>query len=788
MKEIKRILLLAVLFIANIINAQVSSCPNSDFELANFSGWNGQTGKCCPISTSSSGILTGRHTIMSGIGTDPNTCNKVTVVAPGGLYSARLGNDRTGAEAEKLTYSLVVTPSNSLFIYKYAVVLQDPSHSVSEQPRFQIRVVNASGNLIDPICGQYTVVAASTIPGFQTCNGDIRYKDWTTVGLDLSSYIGQTITIEFATGDCSRGGHFGYAYVDAFCSPLQINSIYCSGSLDALLTAPIGFSYLWNTGATTQSITVNNPKAGLTYSCQLTSVTGCKVNISTILQLVDPVADFDITNTCYNNAIFSNTTPLINNSVLDKFHWDFGDGTTSAIENPSHSFPAPGDYIVTFTIFNAQGCTNTTSKLKTVYFEPTAKINYSGTTFCNSIFANQDVILTGTHEYKGGTFTAPPGLTINPSSGAITPNSSIPGDYLVTYTIPTTNKCTVMPVTTNVTITKTPSASIAYKTPFCINLNTEQSVNITGLGTYTGGTFSAKSGLKLDTTSGSITPSESTTGTHTVTYTTQTVGGCNISVTTNVKIEPLPNPEIVNGIICFDSEGNLINSYIFNTGLSSSANVFQWFLNSTLIQNETSNILVATSIGNYAVIATNLFTGCVSNLVSASVTSAQRANDFIVSVQDVFSNENVLTIIVQGGDGPFQYQIDDTPIETNNVYIGLKPGIHRVTVSSDNKCTYFTKEVIILGYPKFFTPNQDGYNEFWNINNFENQAIGQVSIYDRYGKFIKKISITEQGWDGTYNGRPLPATDYWFSVDYQEMNIHGQLEWKIFKSHFTLKR
>ena len=784
---IKKILI-ALLFLVNITNAQVSSCPNSDFELGDFSGWNGQTGNCCPISTTPSGITAGRQTIMSGTGTDPNTCNKVTVVAPGGLYSARLGNDSIGAEAEKLTYSLVVDPSNSLFIYKYAVVLEDPSHSESEQPRFQIRIVDDTGTLIDPICGQYTVVAASSIPGFQTCNGSIRYKDWTTVGLDLSSYAGKNITIEFATGDCSLGGHYGYAYVDAFCSPLKINSNYCSGSLNAILTAPIGFTYLWNTGATTQSITVTDPKAGLNYSCQLTSVTGCQVDISTILQIEDPVANFDITNTCYNNAIFSNTTPPISNSVLDKFNWDFGDGTTSTIENPSHAFPAPGDYKVSFTIFNAQGCADTTSKLITVYFEPSAKISYSGTSFCSSLLSKQDVNLTGTYVYKGGTFTAPVGLTIDPISGAITPNTSIPGDYVVTYTIPTTNKCAVMPVTTNVTIIKTPNASISYKNPFCINTNTKQPVTLAVEGNYTSGIFSTTSGLKIDPIIGSITPSESEIGTHSVTYTFQTVDGCKLSISTNVKIEPLPNPEIANGVICFDSEGNLINPYIFNTGLSSTANIFQWYFNSSLLQNKTSNTLEVTSIGSYSVIATNVNTGCVSNLVSASLTSAQRADDIIVSVQDVFSNKNVLTIIVQGGDGPFQFQLDDNPFQTNNVYNALKPGIHKVTVASENNCTYFSKEVIVLGYPKFFTPNQDGYNEFWNIYNFENRAIGEVSIFDRYGKFIKKMSITEQGWDGMYNGRPLPSSDYWFSVDYQEMSIKGQLEWKTFKSHFTLKR
>lgn len=86
-------IVIIVFLLVNITNAQVSYCPNSDFELGGFSGWNGQIGKCCPIGTSPSGIIIGRHTIMSGTATDPDTCNQVTVVAPAGLYSTRLGNN-----------------------------------------------------------------------------------------------------------------------------------------------------------------------------------------------------------------------------------------------------------------------------------------------------------------------------------------------------------------------------------------------------------------------------------------------------------------------------------------------------------------------------------------------------------------------------------------------------------------------------------------------------------------------------------------------------------------------
>ena len=231
------------------------TCPNIGFENGDLSGWEGETGACCPIGTSNSGIINGRHTITSGSGTDPFTNNVVTVVAPGSNYSARLGNSNVGAEAERMRYTMTVSPDNVLFIYKYAVVLEDPGHPFAEQPRFQLRVLDLNGVLIDPICAEYTVVSAPTIPGFVSIGG-IRYKDWTTVGLDLTPFMGQTIQLEFSTGDCAQGGHFGYAYVDASCGPLEITSNYCTNAINAVMTAPEGFEYLWSTGETTRSITV----------------------------------------------------------------------------------------------------------------------------------------------------------------------------------------------------------------------------------------------------------------------------------------------------------------------------------------------------------------------------------------------------------------------------------------------------------------------------------------------------------------------------------------------------
>jgi gliding motility-associated-like protein len=88
-----------------------------------------------------------------------------------------------------------------------------------------------------------------------------------------------------------------------------------------------------------------------------------------------------------------------------------------------------------------------------------------------------------------------------------------------------------------------------------------------------------------------------------------------------------------------------------------------------------------------------------------------------------------------------------------------------------------------ITYPNYFTPNGDGYNDTWNISNLPSEYDAKILIFDRYGKLIKQISSYGEGWDGTYNGKLLPSTDYWFKVEYK---INGSEQ--EFKSHFSLKR
>ena len=244
-----------------------------------------------------------RHRVMHiSEGVDPiaqTYCtlnSQMPVVAPGGgQYALRLGNSRAGSEAERVVLSFTVTPELTFFLLRYAVVLNDPAHEPFEQPRFELRILDATGEVFP--CGEYQVRAAENIPGFETCESGWRVRPWTTAGFELQSFLGQTIQIEILTTDCSQGGHAGYAYLDATCQPLEINlEGYCPDRSSAFLEVTEGFSsYLWNTGETTSSIEIRNPEPGTEYAVTVTSATGCNLvlrdTLPELMELPPPVFD-----------------------------------------------------------------------------------------------------------------------------------------------------------------------------------------------------------------------------------------------------------------------------------------------------------------------------------------------------------------------------------------------------------------------------------------------------------------------------------------------------------------
>ena len=264
---------LAIAFIhaATSIKAQTGLCPsNLDFEQGNFTNWECRYGPASTplnLSLPNIGIIPGKHTIIDATTAGFDPFGFFPEISPlGSSYSVKLGNYSIGAEAESIsyTYSIPSTLSTFSMIIYYAVVIEDPvpSHSFSDQPRFQARIIDvATGNPLN--CVNFDFIPQTTPGGFLQsritghAGARILYKEWTPVSINLNAYIGQTIRLEFITRDCLLGGHAGYAYVDVstVCNGGIQGSTVCIGDTTTTLSAPFGFqNYTWYSDITFSTI------------------------------------------------------------------------------------------------------------------------------------------------------------------------------------------------------------------------------------------------------------------------------------------------------------------------------------------------------------------------------------------------------------------------------------------------------------------------------------------------------------------------------------------------------
>jgi len=202
-----------------------------------------------------------RHTVhFLANDRDSRTNNHLSCVPPGESASVRLGNWNTGAQAESISYTYTIDEQRSLLVLKYAAVLQDPQHDLSEQPVFKFEVLEAAGNIIDSACASAFFIADSSLGWNSIANtsGTILWKDWTTVGVDLSPYSGQHVKVRLTTYDCRQGAHFGYAYFTLKCVPKDVSTTACVPNTTNTLTAPEGFLYAWSSADNPHTIISHN--------------------------------------------------------------------------------------------------------------------------------------------------------------------------------------------------------------------------------------------------------------------------------------------------------------------------------------------------------------------------------------------------------------------------------------------------------------------------------------------------------------------------------------------------
>jgi gliding motility-associated-like protein len=224
------------------------------------------------------------------------------------------------------------------------------------------------------------------------------------------------------------------------------------------------------------------------------------------------------------------------------------------------------------------------------------------------------------------------------------------------------------------------------------------------------------------------------------------------------------------------------------------ADGFRWFRINTDGTEELvseTNVFTTQDIGSYR------YEAYISVAILGEITECASIREFQVVRSDVGVVDSVeteinalgldLTVNVIG-NGSYEYALDDEtgPYQDSNVFRNVSEGNHLIYIRDKNGCGTITYEFVQTlrpdDFPKFFTPNNDGINDYWQLSPLNDNvpSIRALYVFDRYGKLLSQINPDSIGWDGTYNGRPMPSSTYWFkAVSVFDREIQG---------YFSLKR
>lgn len=226
----------------------------------------------------------------------------------------------------------------------------------------------------------------------------------------------------------------------------------------------------------------------------------------------------------------------------------------------------------------------------------------------------------------------------------------------------------------------------------------------------------------------------------------------------------VPDFEDENLTLCKDSTldlsvANNFSSYLWNTGAI-------------------SNSITVTTSGDYSVKVTDL-NGC-EKIKNFNVIPSETAIITDSIITDF--NENANSVSVQyTGIGDYEFSLDGLYFQESPVFNNLLAGSYLAYARDKNGCGLsIPYPIYVMDYPRYFTPNGDGYNDYWKIKNLNLFPNAIVTIFDRYGKLLKQLNNTSNGWNGTFNGLNLPSDDYWFTLKLEDT--------KEYKGHFSLKR
>ncbi|MDB4533919.1 PKD domain-containing protein [Vicingaceae bacterium] len=559
-----------------------------------------------------SGWFTNDQHYIVNAGIDPEVPIQMVNPLNGGTCTAMVGDgDGTGNGASKISQTFLVDANNADFSYSYAAVFDDAGHDAAEQPFFKAQVFDQNGVAIS--CGDFQSTAGDGSPGWQDGNNDLKYKDWSTVIVSLQAYIGQNVTVEFTTGDCSQGGHFGYAYVEASCTPLEIipsATSVCGAPVTLNAPSPFNGTYLWSTGDTTASITTNTPDL---YTVDMITAPGCFITLDVTIGsgVAGLTPNFSTDVVCPGTVTTFTDISSASMGVIDTWYWDFnGDGNPDdSIQNPTYLFPGAGTYPVNLYVGIGECGHDTTIN---VIVNPIPVANFGASLECLGVATNfydsSSVVGSNVVEWQWD-------FDGNGNSTVQNPIYTFVGSSLFNTTlIVTSDSGCVDTITSPVEVFAKPTASFTFS-DVCFGSAT----NFTDQSAANGGVINTwrwdftNDGV-LDEAIQNPVNTYANSGNFTVELYVETDEGCKDSTTMLVDVDAIPFANFGTSSECL---GGTTNFYDSSSVAGSSITAWQWDFNGdglfdALNQNPT-NTYSNSGLSNTTLIAIS-DSGCVDTI------------------------------------------------------------------------------------------------------------------------------------------------------------------------------
>jgi gliding motility-associated-like protein len=798
-------------------------CPvNIGFEYGNFTNWLCDTGWVAGVGTSNvitlfpSTPTANRHVIVPTA--NPSALDPYglfpTNAPDGSNFALKLGNNINGKGAERVSYEIVV-PTNSVdasITYRYAVVFEDPGHLYHEQPRFITKLLDVATNTYVP-CASYEYISDAALPGFFNSPIDVtvKCKAWSSVFVNLSAYAGKTMRLEFTTADCTRGLHWGYAYVDVGDCNITADVNYTCNPSAANLIAPAGFQFYnwWNSNytailATGQNATItpipaNNSTlhvevipfngfgcqdtlhvlisnnnavsnagpdkficplgstiigtpsiAGNTYSWAPTlglsnpnvaTPTASPLNTTTYYLTVNnpsincPAID-SVVVTVFPKPLPAFTTPapqcisnnnfsFTNNSIgAATYLWYFGDGTTSTIQNPTHSYATTNAFTVKLVVTSTNGCKDSVSSVINVYAKPTAAF-IAPASQCisnnNFSFVNNSIGAASYLWYFGDGTTS---TAQSPTHSYATANS-----FTVKLVVTSINGCKDS-ATRAITVFAKPTAAFTTPASQCISNNNFSFINnSTGAASYL---WYFGDG----TTSTAQSPSHSyaTANSFIVKLVVTSINGCKDSVSRTITVFAKP----IAAFTTLVSQCISNNNFIFLNN-STGATSYLWYFGdgtTSTSQNPTHSYATANTFTVKLVVTSA--NGCKDSANRTITIFAKPIAAFTTPVSQCISNNNFSFVNNSTGATSYLWYFGDGTTSTaqspTHSYATANSFTVKLVVTSINGCKDSVIRTITV-FPKptaaFITPASQCISN--NNFSFVNNSTGSVTYLWYFG-------------------------------------------------------